>query len=323
MNTDAVHDSQLSPPASGGGERPAHGGNVPETHSSIIASYNPRKSKFPLCSNEEWAQIAELVRSTVSKLDSLSDHGVRPYLTAMTKLSVWALHEGLPLDPQVLLSSPVIEAFTASLPASASTFRSNLRRLAAVHAIAVDDTVAKISRPAYGTPYTFDEVKTLLTFARSMSHPVRRRKLTGCVLLGAGCGFARTDLRCVSRAGVHAHDGVLHVRTHDRCAPVLSDLVADFCEYLTWCGDAPFVNDQAQGNITHRIASWVGERAGVPTLSVDRLRGFYIVEQLQTCSNLADLLAFCGLSRCDGLDQYLTFLPPRSNLCGPREAGAR
>ncbi len=288
----------------------------------IIGSYNPLKSKFSLCSKEEWEAIGPVVRAAVSSLDGFTDRGFRPFLTAMTRLTVWAHREGLPLDLELLLSHSMIEAHAATLSGSVGTFRSQLRRLAEANGVSVEATGLGFDRPGYSEPYTIDEVQALLRFAASHSNVNRRSQLTGFLLLGAGCGFSRGDLRGVCRNDVHHHSGLRYVRTANRCAPILDLMVDDFEAYLAWCGDGPFIGVKSGGNVTDRMSAWVGERAGLPKLSGDRLRAFFIVEHLRRGTPLLELLAICGFTRLESLDSYLKFLPAPISLCDSHESSA-
>jgi len=301
---------------------PSDGPAAEPVFEGTIGSYNPLKSKFSLCSKEEWEAVAPVVRSAVGRLDRLADRGMRPYLTAMTRLAVWALREGLPLNVEVLLSNSMIEAHIATLDGSVGTFRSQLRRLAAANSVPVESTGRGIDRPTYSQPYTLDEVRALLRFATSHSNENRRRQLTGFLLLGAGCGFSRGDLRGVCRDDVHRHNEVLYVRTANRCAPILDVVADDFEAYLGWCGDGPFVGVKSGSNITDQMARWVGERAGLPKLSGDRLRAFFILEHLRRGTPLIELLAICGFTHAEALDAYLPFLPAPMSPCGSREVGS-
>jgi hypothetical protein len=288
----------------------------------LISSYNPLKSKVPVCSSQEWDTAGPVVREAVSRLAGFSPRGLRPYLTSMTRIAVWALREGLPLEIPVVLSPAFIEAHIATLPASAGTFRSQLRRLAAANAVPGGESAMSYNRPGYTQPYTYDDVQVLLNFASSLSNEHRRRQLTGVILLGAGCGFSRGDLRGVSKSSVHSHDGVTHVRTSNRCTPILEEFLEDFDMYLDWCGTEPFVGLKTGHNITDQMASWVGDRAGVPKLSTDRLRAFFVVEHLRRGTPVMTLLDICGFANIDAVGPYLSFLAPVENTCTHSQEGA-
>jgi integrase len=279
------------------------------------------KSKFALCSKAEWEAVGPLVREAVGRLDGVEGRGLRAYLTGMTRLAAWAFKEGLPLEVDVLLSHPVIEAHAASLPANAGTFRSQLRRLAAANGVAVEETAAGYARPGYHAPYRLDEVEALLRFAGSLSNVHRRRQLTGFVLLGAGCGFSRGELRGICKNRVHEHDGRRHVASASRCTPILEPFVAHFDAFLQWCGDGPFVGVTDGVNVTARMASWVADRAGLPQLSTDRLRTFFVVEHLRMGTPLLELMSYCGFTRLDSLTPYMAFVPAFSHVCDVVDGG--
>lgn len=282
--------------------------------SPLVGSYNPLKSRIPICTAEEWAAVETLVREVVARLPGLEDRGVRPYLTSVTRLAVWVFREGLPVEVEVVLSSQMIEAHVASLPSSRATVRSALRRVAAMNGVATEGPAAGYSRPKYSQPYSSEEFWALLRFALALSNAHRRRQLVAFLLLGAGCGFSRGDLRGISAADVHCHDDVQFVFSSGRCAPVLPMLAEPFAEFLSWCGDGPLLMAAPTGNVTDRMVSWVGERAGVPKLSGDRLRAFYVCELLSSGMPLLQVMSFAGLATAGSLDQYLEFIvqPPRA-----------
>ena len=289
--------------------------------SGPIGSYNPLRARSAVCLPEEWVAVGPVVRDVVSRLDGVQERAVRRYLSTMTQFAVWAFREGLPLDADVLLSHQVIDTYVRSVESSPGTIRSRLRRLAAANGVMTETTGLKFDRPRYMKPYSVDEVRSLLSFASSHSNETRRRQLTGFVLLGAGCGFSRSDLRGVSRGDVHRHGDVLHVRAKNRCVPVLDVVVDDFNDYLDWCGDDPFVGVKTSTNITDRMVSWVRGSSGVPHLSGDRLRAFFIVEHLLRGTPVSQLMAICGFVRLEPFDKYLEFLPSPETSCGFLDTG--
>lgn len=313
-NTNTTPTTNASPAATDPGPQAASSPSTVEP-TGLVASYNPLKSKFPLCTKDEWAAVGPTVREAVAHLHGLGNHGLRAYLTGMTRLAVWAHREGLPLDIDTLLSHQVIEAHTATLTGSAGTFRTQLRRLAAVNGITVETTGAAYGKQSIATPYTTNEVRALLGFAQAMSNQNRRSQLTGFVLLGAACGFSRGDLRGVCKNDVHEHNGVCHVRTQNRCTPILEEFRDDFEMYLHGCQDGPFVGVKPGANITDRMTEWVGERAGLPKLSGDRLRGFFVLEHLRRGTPVLELLAISGLVRAESIDQYLPYVTLPATRC--------
>lgn len=107
---------------------------------------------------------------------------------------------------------------------------------------------------------------------------------------------------------------------HTRCTPVRPEYLDAFSEYLTWCGDQPFVGPKEPGlatssNITDRLVSWVGEREGVAKLNFDRLRSYFLVSHLKENTPLRELLYISGLSTVEALEPHLTHVNQYTTTC--------
>jgi hypothetical protein len=291
-----------------------------------IGRYNPLRAHEPACSKEEWETIAPLVRKTAAKLNITKEGTVQPFLATMTRLSVWALREGLPLETRTLLSPAIIEQYAAGVHGNSSTIRWHLRRMAAANGINPGPTQIKYRRSPYSAPYTLNEIQALLEFGKATSDDSRGRQLVGCVLLGAGCGFARGEVRAVGRQNVHQHDhgpdAQWFVQNDRRCVPLLDEFQVEMTSYLEWCGDTPFVISWDNGEITSKLALWVGLREGLPRFSTDRMRAYFIVEQIKRGLPLVELLAVCGLENADALDPYLMFVDRTQKTCPKESNGA-
>ena len=290
---------------------------------TFIARYYPLKSTTPLCSKEEWGRIGPFVRETVSRLFHLAPLGVRSYLTAMTRLAAWADREGHQLDRETLLSSRVVEFYVSTLTSSQKDYRSYLRRLAQAWGIEVAPTTKSYERPEYQQPYSIEEVTAFLTFAAAMSNPLRRERLSAVVLLGAGAGIVRSELRDIDRGAVHEHDEVLHVAVAGRCVPVRPELQEAMANFVSSCSAAgPFLGGKPGSNITAAVGSWVEDRAGLANFSVDRFRAYFVCTHLREGTGLLEMMNLTGFAHPDSLGPYLNMcdLPPAG--CDRTEAGS-
>lgn len=278
-----------------------------------IAGYYPLKSTTPLCSKEEWERIGPFVRETVSRLSYLAPLGVRQYLTAMTRLATWADREGLELDRETLLSSPVVEFYVSTMTSSQKDYRSYLRRLGREWGIEVAPTTKSYARSEYQPPYTLQEIRAFLTFASAMSNQLRRERLSAVVLLGAGAGIVRGELRGIDRDAIHEHDGVLHVSVAGRCVPIRPELQEAMADFVSWCStDGPFLSGKPGSNITAPVGSWVEGRAGLADFSVDRFRAYFVCAHLREGTGLLELMNLTGFSGPDSFGPYVDMcdLPP-------------
>ena len=71
----------------------------------------------------------------------------------------------------------------------------------------------------------------------------------------------------------------------------------------------------AGANLTSRHVEWVGDRAGLPRLSPDRLRASWLVGRLSDGASLTELLAQSGVRNAEGLDAYLRHVPTVPDVC--------
>ena len=73
-----------------------------------LAGYRPQG-----ITPNRWAQALPFVAGCVERLDADDGPGVRRVVRVLGRLSAWALAEGLPLDPEVVLEPDTVERFVA------------------------------------------------------------------------------------------------------------------------------------------------------------------------------------------------------------------
>ena len=169
---------------------------------------------------------------------------------------------GLPLDPKVLLSPEVSEAFLAGQAKGTTDMRSWLRRLARAHGIGVAETpVGYKWRPA-PKPYSDEECAALVGYARSITNRFRRDRLA-LLALGLGCGLASTGLRGVTASDVHRHGREQFMRSGVHCAKVRSNYAKLLEEVCLARPEGELVSSKGK-NVTTEIVAWASERVGVP-----------------------------------------------------------
>jgi hypothetical protein len=288
-----------------------YGANVAQA----IAEYNPLRAPIKTCTPSEWETIKPLVLSAVSALTDTTPKRAKFHMTAMTKLATWALREEYDLDLTNLLDPDVIETFVSSIPNNQASWRSSLRLLARAQGVEVLATQVRYPRPTSSSPYTASEVASLLAFARSLTNTYRGHSIEAAVLLGAGAGIARGDLRAITAQSVHEHDGSLHVATSTRCVPVLSEFTDDLIALCLLRPKGQLIGNTKSDEFTTMIRQWVGDRPGTPVFSSDRLRAFFICEHLRRGTGTLELLALTGLQTIEGLDVFQQFLPARVATC--------
>ena len=287
---------------------------------AVVLAYSPLRAKVPVCTNTEWEAVSPVVREMVLELPFVSESSTRHAMTFATRFCLWAHRQHFPLEATLLLSFQVIEAFTAAVGQSASTYRSFLRRLTAANNLGEFGelqigTPEKYEGTTLLAPYTQQEIASLLFFASSLSNEVRRDKIQGLVLLAAGCGFLGRDFYGVSKDHLHHHDQTLFIRTHDRCAMVLPDYEDALLDFASKRTDKHLVDMANLRELSRQCAKWTANRVGVAPLRSYRLRTTYVVSLLNARMSLRDVLLSSGLSTLDGLNAYLPFLEAPSETC--------
>jgi hypothetical protein len=277
----------------------------------LVLAYDPRTSRVPICTRPEWEAVRQHVIELVAAAPEASGPGVRRYLTVTTRLAVHAFRNGWGLAPEIVLSPQVVEHFVASLAGSPATCRALLRRLAAAHGLPSADGGVAYARREVRSPYEPSEVEALWRFASALSDRSRRVSLSGLLVLGAGFGLARGDLRGVTAAQLHRHDRRLHVTVpaDGRCVPVASGWASRARQVADARPSGQLIGVPSGRNLTDRHVGWVGDRAGVPRLAPDRLRARWIVDLIAAGTGLPDLLAWSGVKGADALDTYLPHVP--------------
>lgn len=295
---------------------------MPETSSELLAAYSPWKAKTKICSVAEWHAIKSFVEATFTELGLGPTRGARRYLTAITAVSAFCFREGRELSKETVFSTPVIEQWTSTLANNQATYRSTLRKIARQLGIEQDAAASPSYPPRpVALGYTDAEVQALLSFAKSLSNTNRQISLRALLALGLGAGLARSALRDVSAASLHTHDaaGTLFVFTQDRCVPLRAEFADELSALCELRPTGPLIG-VSRRDLTNRHVAWVGQRAGVPELSPDRLRSTWILWHLRQGTSLQELMDISGLKSASALDAYLDQIARPQALCPLTEA---
>lgn len=279
----------------------------------LVWSYDPCRSKTRVCDRSEWGTVREHVIRLVAAAPEASGPGVRRYLSVSTRLAVHAYRNGWGLTPEILLSPQVVEHFIHTLAGSQATFRSQLRRLAAAHGLPSPEGGQTYARRPLRAPYEPAELEALWRFASALSNAHRRVSLQALLVLGVGFGLSRGDLRGVAASSLHQHSRRLHltVPSDGRCVPAASGWAARARQVAAARPSGPLIGRSSGVNLTDRHVEWVGDRAGVPRLSPDRLRASWLVALIASGTPLTDLVVWSGVRSAAALDPYLRHVAPQ------------
>lgn len=280
----------------------------------FIAAYNGAHGHHEPCTKVQWALIRPSFLAALTPISHFAPKGLRNYATPYVRLATWALEQGLAIDPKVLLSAEVSEAFLAGQARGTADMRSWLRRLARVHGIGVAETpVGYRWRPA-PAPYSDEECAALVGYARSLTNQFRRDRLTALLALGLGCGLASTGLRGVTAANLHRHGRERFMRSGVHCAKVRSPYAKLLEEVCAARPEGALVSSKSK-NITTEIVAWANGRVGVPKLSPARLRATYICRNLEEGAPFMDLVAWTGVKTIESIAKYLEYVTLAPRAC--------
>jgi len=283
----------------------------------FVANYNPAKGDRAIVTPEQWKVLADFVRGAVAPLTWMTANSLRPFLSATTRLALWADEQGLPLEAAYLFSPDLLSAYLATREDTVAHSHQYLTRLGLENGVTTSGgTFAGIARPDYQAPYAKGDITALTSFARAMTNLERRATLGAVIALGAGAGVVRARLRYVDATCVHDHDdGHTYVATATGCARVSADYVDLLTEVCELRPEGQLIGAVFGETLTAHIAKWVSGRKGVPELNVDRLRATYVVSLLDANTPLREVLAWTGLKSAEALDGYLAYASLLDTQC--------
>lgn len=304
----------MSPHISAGLATSQHDSGDTQSGADFVASYNGAHGHSAPCTKLQWGQVRPGFTSALAPLCHLSPRALRRYATAYARLATWSLEHCLELEPSMLLSPEMTEAFLAAQPSGTADLRSTLRRLAQANGMATTTGTLGYHKRPTPEPYQPSECEALLAFAKNVANPERRVSLQALLALGLGCGLARESLRDVTAESLHRHGAESFVKSGTRCAKVRTEYLALLQEVRCARPSGELLGPRRR-NISTEIVSWATGRVGVPALSPDRLRATYICHWIEAGAPLLDLMAWTGLKTFESIGQYVACVSPVSPAC--------
>ena len=281
---------------------------------TFFTSYDASHGHDTACSKEQWALIQPNFLEAMAPLTALTPRGIRRYATAYVKLCAWALNGGLELNTEWLLSAEVIEAYLATQKVGQADQRQILRRLAARHGIADISRGQGFTKRGAPVPYSEAEGEALWNYASALSNQNRATSVKALLVLGMGCGLARTGLRGVTAECVHQHGDDTYVRSGQHCAKVRAAFVERLDEICRSRQSGDLIGTPKR-NITTEMVEWTLGKVGVPRLNTDRLRSTYICRSIEAGESVLDVLMWTGMRNLESLGKYLGHLAPAPSTC--------
>ncbi len=266
-------------------------------------------------------QAADFARTVVGYCPPPSVGRARALLFAASRLGAFCASVGLELDPEICLSSSIIERFVAACgfgEATRRTCRSNLRFLARRAVAHPLPAPIGLPREHAKAPYSPADIASYLAVCDTQPTKFRRTRSSALICLGAGAGLVGGELRHVRGIDIASRSGgvlVLVGGRRPRAVPVLSSYHERLLSGAELFGDRYLVgSDPARHNVTTPLVSSLVGGDDLPRPETARLRASYLVAMAAqiglrafmdaagiTCSKrLGDLL--CHLEAGDEAD---------------------
>jgi hypothetical protein len=300
----------------------------PRAAGEWLAGYRPRR-----IDGDTWREIRPFVVVAADQLGLDGDAGAQRVVRVLSRLSAWAMAEGLPLDCEVVLDPDTVERFIAvglDDDRSKATYRAVLRRVGPqlTRRAPWESRPAPVARRQVALPYTPAEIDALRADAELQLTPGRVRAARALLALGAGAGL---DGRWVSR--VTAEDvsrcrGVVLVQVDEpnaRVVPVLAAWADEVLRLAANAGGEFLIGGRSLAkNRAGSLAASLAVGNGHPRFSASRLRSTWLVSHLVLGTRLPELAAAAGLQGVTVLSDLLPYVPKLSDadafamLRGPR-----
>jgi integrase len=245
-------------------------------------------------------------------------HTLSQVRAAAASLTIWAhVHLGLPLMHRLLLSDEVLQRWQKAITESgelsagtASNYRGHLRRIAHHMGVEHQREFQPLIRPARTAPLSQDDLAEAMLWSRTLTRRAGRRART-LIILGAGAGLTADEVRFVRGRDVLTEVGmwVSIGGPRPRIAPVLPVWAPKLRRIAESVAPGEFLFAGPNGQAEHGfVDAWLSfqPKRGRPTSR--RLRASYLVEQLRSGTEDADVLAWSGLQRGEDLAKYLPFV---------------
>ncbi|MEU3905561.1 hypothetical protein AB0F20_17220 [Streptomyces goshikiensis] len=269
-----------------------------------------------------WERVADEVRATISRAAPLTSHRARDLLTALTRLAVFADHQGLPADARRWLDPEMVEHFTtAGCTDVKKSCRANYRACLTAIRLAVYGPDLPGGRPVPlsasdpSEPYTGTQGADLWAWAGGQSTEELRQGLRLLLALGLGCGLDTSEVIPLRGPDVRVMDDgscVLAVRgKRTRLIVCARPYERTLAEASQRAGTSFLFrpNSFARGSNTVTDLVYRASRdPRVPRLVMGRCRATWLVERMNVPIKLPVLLAAAGLDSLHALSRLLPYL---------------
>ena len=279
---------------------------------TTIAHYHPSPR---ICDATTWAAIAPTVRDCCTLMEPAEGNTSLRWLGVTTRYFAWCVQGGHDFS----ITEDKIVAHCAGLTLMPRTVQGNMARLRALGraqgTVFPPMTIVWPSRKdGSRSIFTPEELERWWQVACHQPSPLRRRDLCTIIALGAGAGLTSAECVALSASDVegHPHDsGILLVHLPDRVVPVDSLWVPRLHELVATCpGEYLFrQSDKVQRDLMTTVKRRVKTPAGLPGLTMRRLRSTWMVSMMSRRLTVPELYSISGVRSASVLQELAPYVP--------------
>ena len=284
-----------------------------ESSALRVATYEPRDLDPAV-----WKAVRGFVTECADRLALGDWASATRTLRTLTRLSAWALEEGMALDPELILDPDTVERFVANGLAgerSRATYRAVLRRIGPLLTTRApwEPPPPSVARRQVAAPYTVQDIELLRVDAVRQGTPHKRRAARALLALGAGAGLDGRWVIWVAAEDVIDDSFGLVVRVGGpaaRAVPVLASWEEEIRELAATAAGEFLVGGHSRSrNRAGALTASLEVPPGHPRLSAARLRSTWLLWHLSVGTRLPELAAAAGLQSVTVLSDLLDNVP--------------
>lgn len=311
-------------PESNGNSTPSDsvGGNQQQDAGNLVAS--AIRDYEPDLPGDEWANVADFVRSAVTDCQRETPYSARELLTVSARYVRWCWRTaGLPLDRSVIFQRDSIAEYIARgceqmSPASAGNRRSQLLRMSEILLPPEErqNRLAPLPPSDPLAPYTPADIVALRSWAKGQNTQYRRAQCHLLLALGLGAGLSNAEILAVRACHIRAdNEGAMVEVTgaRPRFVPVLAtweQTLIDYAEAMPLDRKQFVFRPRRTSTHANALINFVDKsKPGRVRATAQRMRVTWMVTHLRAGTPVKPLVTAAGVDSLEALTRYLRYVP--------------
>lgn len=287
--------------------------DLPDHVWQVIIRYRPQ---LP---NAQWQAVREFTITDAVLMRPRTFETVRRLMTMSARFNIWVwTTTGCELSPaRVYTQNHVYRYLQERLPKHSEVHRwGTVRQLGAIADTLADTNVKRLPSPRGSghRPFTYSEAASLHSWAGTLSTDLKRQNAWAILGLAGGAGLRSHEIVDVRIGDIEVIDGRVFVNvagSQARRVPVMHPwnrtLLRSIADRASEIEADVFRGYRLEEYRPRAIQSFLTDHPGKIRATVSRLRGTWLVAQIDTGLPLPILMQIAGLSTAHGLSKHLAF----------------